>query len=93
MTTFIYMALLAALPAFVSIVGVLFLVGCFRKTNIVKTEEMINTLGAIRDQVKSSKEMEELKTNLLAVMESNRKLQTLYLELLTELTKRQHKEE
>ena len=91
--TLIYMALLAAFPAFVSILGTLALVCGFRKTNIIKTEKMTKTLGEIKDQVKSSKEMEELKTNLLAVMESNRKLQTLYLELLTELTKRQHKGE
>lgn len=91
--TFIYMALLAAFPAFVSILGTIALVCGFRKTNLIKTEEMTKALADIKDQVKSSKEMEELKTNMLAMMESNRKLQTLYLELLTELTKRQHKEE
>lgn len=89
----IWLALIAALPSIAAIFTIIAAVVKMTKNNSGVLSDLINTVDALSVEIKNSKEMEDMKTQMLALLESNRALQQRYDELLTEVTKIKHGEE
>lgn len=89
----IWLALIAALPSLAAIVTIISAVVKMTKDNSGVLTDLISEVNKLAVEIKSSKEMESMKTQMLALLESNRALQQRYDELLTEVTKIKHGEE
>lgn len=89
----IWLALIAALPSLAAIVTIISAVVKMTRDNSGVLTDLISEVNELAVEIKSSKEMESMKTQMLALLESNRALQQRYDELLTEVTKIKHGEE
>lgn len=89
----IWLALIAALPSLAAIVTIISAVVKMTKDNSGVLTDLITEVNNLAVEIKSTKEMESMKTQMLALLESNRALQQRYDELLTEVTKIKHGEE
>ena len=89
----IWLALIAALPSIAAIFTIIAAVVRMTKNNSGVLSDLVNTVDTLAAEIKNSKEMEDMKTQMLALLESNRALQQRYDELLTEVTKIKHGEE
>lgn len=89
----IWLALIAALPSLAAIVTIISAVVKMTKDNSGVLTDLITKVNNLAVEIKSTKEMEDMKTQMLALLESNRALQQRYDELLTEVTKIKHGEE
>lgn len=89
----IYLAIIAALPALASIIGIISaVIKCVKDSKIIN-DNLGEKFEALATEIHDSKEMDELKSLCYAMLESNRKLAKQNDELLTELTKVRHETE
>ena len=89
----VFLAIIAALPALSSIIGIIAAVVKLTKNNDSTMGQVLTALEDFAVQLKSTKEMDEMKAAMLALAQSNRALQKRCDELLTEITKIKHGEE
>lgn len=89
----IWLALIAALPSLAAIFSIIAAVVKMTKDNGGILTEVINKVNGLAVEIKNTKEMEDMKTQMGALLESNRALQKRCDELLTEITKIKHGEE
>ena len=89
----IYLAIIAALPAIASIIGIISaVIKCLKDSKVIN-EDLGAKFAALENEIHDSKQMDELKSLCYAMLESNRKLAKQNDELLTELTKVRHETE
>lgn len=89
----IYLAIIAALPAISSIIGIIAAVVKIARDGKQTNKDLSDKFEVLAAELHDSKEMDEMKTQMRALLESNRALQKRYDELLTEITKIEHKTE
>lgn len=89
----IYLAIIAALPAISSIIGIIAAVVKIARDGKQTNKDLSDKFEVLAAELHDSKEMDEVKTQMRALLESNRALQKRYDELLTEITKIEHKTE
>lgn len=89
----IYLAIIAALPALSSIIGIIAAVVKIARDGKQTNKDLSDKFEVLATELHDSKEMDEVKTQMRALLESNRALQKRYDELLTEITKIEHKTE
>lgn len=89
----IYLAIIAALPALSSIIGIIAAVVKIARDGKQTNKDLSDKFEVLAAELHDSKEMDEMKTQMRALLESNRALQKRYDELLTEITKIEHKTE
>ena len=89
----IWLTLIAALPSLAAIFTIIAAVVKMTKNNSGVLSKLIDTVNALSIEIKNTKEMDDMKTQMRALLESNRALQNRYDELLTEVTKIKHGEE
>lgn len=89
----IYLAIIAALPAISSIIGIIAAVVKIARDGKKTNKDLSDKFEVLAAELHDSKEMDEMKTQMRALLESNRALQKRYDELLTEITKIEHKTE
>lgn len=89
----IWLALIAALPSLAAIFTIIAAVVKMTKDNSGVLKNLIDTVNTLAVEIKNTKEMDDMKTQMRALLESNRALQKRYDELLTEVTKIKHEEE
>lgn len=89
----IYLFLIAALPSISAILGVILAVIKLIKNNDSTIGNVATKLDEFAVELKNTKEMDEVKIAMNNLAQSNRELKKRYDELLTELTKIQHKED
>ena len=89
----IYLAIIAALPAISSIIGIIAAVVKIARDGKKTNKNLSDKFEVLAAELHDSKEMDEMKTQMRALLESNRALQKRYDELLTEITKIEHKTE
>lgn len=89
----IYLAIIAALPAISSIIGIIAAVVKIARDGKQTNKDLSDKFEVLATELHDSKEMDEVKTQMRALLESNRALQKRYDELLTEITKIEHKTE
>ena len=89
----IYLAIIAPLPAISSIIGIIAAVVKIARDGKKTNKDLSDKFEVLAAELQDSKEMDEMKTQMRALLESNRALQKRYDELLTEITKIEHKTE
>lgn len=89
----IYLAIIAALPAISSIIGIIAAVVKIARDGKQTNKDLSDKFEVLAAELHDSKEMDEMKTQMRALLDSNRALQKRYDELLTEITKIEHKTE
>lgn len=89
----IYLTIVAALPSIAAVFTVIAAVVKMTKDNGGVLKEVLDKLEEFAVELKNTKEMDEMKVQMRALAQSNRELQKKYNELLTEITKVEHKEE
>lgn len=89
----IYLAIIAALPAISSIIGIIAAVVKMTKNSDSTMGQVLESLNTFSVELKNTKEMDEMKAAMLSLAQTNRELQKRYDELLTEITKIKHGEE
>ena len=89
----IYLAIIAALPAISSIIGIIAAVVKIARDGKQTNKDLSDKFEVLAAELHDSKEMDEMKTQMRALLDSNRVLQKRYDELLTEITKIEHKTE
>ena len=89
----IYLTIVAALPSIAAVFTVIAAVVKMTKDNGGVLKEVLDRLEEFAIELKNTKEMDEMKMSMKALAQSNRELQKKYNELLTEITKVEHKEE
>ena len=81
----IYLAIIAALPAISSIIGIIAAVVKIARDGKKTNKDLSDKFEVLAAELHDSKEMDEMKTQMRALLESNRALQKRYDELLTVL--------
>lgn len=86
----IWLAIVAALPSLAAIFTIIGAVVKMTKDNSGVLKNLIETVNTLAVEIKNTKEMEDMKTAMIALAQSNKALQQRYDELLTEVTKIKH---
>lgn len=88
----IYVTLLAAAPAITSVVGIIASVVKLVRSGINDKKQLIAAFEEVKQEVHNNKQYEELKAELAQAHAENRALIKQNNEILTTLTKIEHKE-
>lgn len=81
----IYTAILAAAPALVSIIGIITAVIKMRTAQNAKLGEVMKKFETLEEEVRDSKQYDDLKRQLLTAHQENRELRKKINELLTKI--------
>ena len=89
----IYTAILAAAPALVSIIGIITAVIKVRTAQNAKLGEVMEKFETLEEEVRDSKQYDDLKRQLLTAHQENRELRKKINELLTKIDRVSRDEE
>ena len=89
----IYTAILAAAPALVSIIGIITAVIKMRTAQNAKLGEVMKKFETLEEEVRDSKQYDDLKRQLLTAHQENRELRKKINELLTKIDRVRRDEE
>ena len=89
----IYTAILAAAPALVSIIGIITAVIKMRAAQNAKLGEVMKKFETLEEEVRDSKQYDDLKRQLLTAHQENRELRKKINELLTKIDRVSRNEE
>ena len=89
----IYTAILAAAPALVSIIGIITAVIKMRTAQNAKLGEVMKKFETLEEEVRDSKQYDDLKRQLLTAHQENRELRKKINELLTKIDRVSRNEE
>lgn len=89
----IYLALVAAAPAITAVVGIVSTAVKMINNGKKEKKEILAAFDEVKAEVHDNKQYDELKAELALVHAENRAIRKQHAELLTELTRIQHKEE
>ena len=89
----IYTAILAAAPALVSIIGIITAVIKMRTAQNAKLGEVMKKFETLKEEVRDSKQYDDLKRQLLTAHQENRELRKKINELLTKIDRVSRNEE
>ena len=89
----IYTAILAAAPALVSIIGIITAAIKMRTAQNAKLGEVMKKFETLEEEVRDSKQYDDLKRQLLTAHQENRELRKKINELLTKIDRVSRNEE